>query len=81
MFYKWSETPPPKKTLVRAQYENDPESTWQLLMTCPHGCCVHDGIHSMVLPTFWKEATDEDKTLWETQYSGIKKMNLLDYLG
>lgn len=71
--FKWSKTPPPKSTWVWASYEND---DWQIVKTCKHGCCVQSLFGSMMLPSIWYLATEDEGNKEQDVWSSIKPIDL-----
>lgn len=57
----WKDNPPPRGTVVLACWSLSEE--WERFRTCKRGCCVHDGLSSLVLPNFWKATEDQTSPL------------------
>ncbi len=59
---RWKDERPPLDTWIVARYEDDkPEYAGRVVRHCKRGCCViHPEWGCMVLPDYWRLATDAE---------------------
>lgn len=79
-FNIWRENPPPRDTVVMAKYALTGDkwvAQWQLVRTCKRGCCVYavpsDGMGSMILPKYWREASVKEAGMASTSTRAEEK--------
>lgn len=72
--FDWNLVLPPKNTWIWARYSTEKE--FILVKTCNSGCCVyHDGVNLMI-PNYWKEATQEEAIQEEHRCNEIQTIDV-----
>lgn len=78
-YLAWSVWPPPRNTWVWAIYDNHKEGP-QLLLTCRRGCCIHSAWGCMLLPNWWRLATEEEGAAERKRWDERPKLNPMELL-
>lgn len=75
-FHIWRDDPPPRSTFVWARYRL--AEKWHLVKTCRRGCCVYDGMGTLILPRFWREATEVEAAQEQAVWNAMKPIDLTE---
>lgn len=75
-YLDWRVWTPPRTTWVWALFREGEKPT--LVKTCRQGCCVHSWMGSMVLPRWWRLASEEDGAAEQARWAAMPKINLSD---
>lgn len=47
-----------------------------IVLSCKKGCCVHSELGCMVLPRYWRYATDSEITVEKERLAAIKPIDM-----
>jgi len=72
----WKEEAPPIDTFVKAKYKFDDNPV--IVKTCRRGCCVSNWCGSLLLPSFWIPASDEEIKQTLDEWKLIPKISMKD---
>lgn len=70
-YLDWSVWTPPRRTWVWAICREGDKP--QLVKTCRHGCCVHSFFGSMLLPRWWRAATEAEGAAEQAEWDKPRK--------
>ena len=70
-YLDWRVWTPPRLTWVWALYREADKP--QLVKTCRHGCCVHSFFGCMVLPRYWRLASEEEGATEQAEWDKLRK--------
>lgn len=60
-FNIWRDNPPLPSTWVWAKYSLTRDD-WQMVKSCKRGCCVYSFGVNLMLPKYWKPASEQEAT-------------------
>lgn len=74
----WSQERPARDTWVWMKFSLEDE--WRLVKTCKRGCCVYSELGTLILPNFWKPATDAEGATEQASWDAMPEIDMWDLI-